>query len=143
VGPHLPLDIHFAIGNFIRDAMNGGPIRIRGDGTAVRSYMYMADLAIWLWTLALHSTATGAYNVGSEQAVSILDTARGVAAVCYPGVPIEVEGKPTPGSLVHRYVPSTARAQRQLGVGQTVELADGIRRTAEWHAASQTASPRT
>jgi len=140
VGPHLPLDIHFAIGNFIRDAMNGGPIRITGDGTAARSYLYMTDLAIWLWTLALSPSASGAYNVGSEHEVSILDTARVVAAVCAPNVPIEVGSERDPHARPHRYVPSTARARKLLGVGQTIGLEEAVRRTAEWHSPVRAAS---
>jgi len=143
VGPHLPLDVHFAIGNFVRDAMAGGPIRVAGDGTAVRSYLYMADLAIWLWTLALSPTASGTFNVGSESAVSILDTARTVGAVCAPDAEIEVAGKAVPGAQAHRYVPSTSRARRLLGLGQTVGLEDAIRRTATWHAAAHASSSRT
>jgi len=133
VGPHLPLDIHFAIGNFLRDAMRGGPIRIRGDGTAVRSYLYMADLATWLWTIALGPTASGAYNVGSEEPLSILETARAVAGVCAPHVDVIVEGRPVPGAMAQRYVPSTARARRELGLQQHVSLSDAIGRTAAWH----------
>ena len=143
VGPHLPLDVHFAIGNFIRDAMAGGPIRISGDGTAVRSYLYMADLAIWLWTLALSPAASGAFNVGSETAVSILDTARVVGSVCAPDADIEVAGKAVPGAHAHRYVPSTSRARRLLGLAQSVGLEDAIRRTATWHAAAHASSSRT
>jgi dTDP-glucose 4,6-dehydratase len=139
VGPHLPLDVHFAIGNFIRDAMHGGPIRISGDGTPVRSYLYMADLAIWLWALALSPAASGAYNVGSEEAVSILDTARVVAEVSAPGAAVELAGRPQSGRQPHRYVPSTARARKLLGVDQTVGLDEAIRRTVAWHSASHAA----
>jgi dTDP-glucose 4,6-dehydratase len=133
VGPHLPLDIHFAIGNFLRDAMRGGPIRIRGDGTAVRSYLYMADLAIWLWTIALGPTASGAYNVGSEEPLSILEAARAAARVCAPDADMIVEGRLVPGALAQRYVPSTTRARRELGLQQYVSLSDAIGRTAAWH----------
>ena len=133
VGPHLPLDIHFAMGNFIRDAMAGGPIRISGDGTAIRSYLYMSDLAIWLWTMALSEHANGAYNVGSEVPLSILDAANQVAETCLPGAAVRVSTPSTSAAAPHRYVPSTRRAERELGVRQLVPLRDAIRRTAAWY----------
>jgi dTDP-glucose 4,6-dehydratase len=132
VGPYLPLDVHFAIGNFIRDAIAGRPIEIKGDGTPHRSYLYAADLAIWLWTILAHGAACRPYNVGSEESVSIADLARGVAAALQPDLGVHIAGRPAAGTPVARYVPETGRAA-ELGLQPYASLDCGIRRTASWN----------
>lgn len=132
VGPHLPLHRHFAIGNFIRDALSGGPIRVHGDGSPIRSYLYAADLAIWLLTILFRGSASRAYNVGSERAVTVGQLARLVAATMNPVIRVEIASAPS-GAPPERYVPSTRRAREELGLEQTVGLAESIRRTAEWN----------
>jgi dTDP-glucose 4,6-dehydratase len=133
VGPHLPLDAHFAIGNFIRDTLRGGPIEIRGDGSQKRSYLYAADLAIWLWTLLFQGPSGQAFNVGSEDAISIRDLAQAVVAELDPRVKVNVAKEPTEGAEVQQYVPSTEKSRQQLGLMQHVELSEAIRRTAAWY----------
>ena len=132
VGPHLPLDAHFAIGNFLRDAMNGGPIRIQGDGTPLRSYLYAADLAVWLWEILLRGQAGRAYNLGSEKAVSILETAQIVAKCFQPQPEILVAGQAPKGVLPLRYVPNTQRAQTELELQQRLALPESLQRTLKY-----------
>jgi dTDP-glucose 4,6-dehydratase len=133
VGPHLPLDTHFAIGNFIRDALRGNSIHIGGDGTPLRSYLYASDLAIWLWTMLFRAPSMQPFNVGSEEAVSIATLAHTVAATLAPSIPIQIAKQPIAGAPPLQYVPSTQLAQQQLHLTQTVSLSEAIRRTAEWH----------
>jgi len=132
VGPHLPLDANFAVGNFIRDVIKGGPVRIGGDGTPYRSYLYAADLAIWLWTILVKGTSCRPYNVGSGEAITIADLARTVVANTRPEVAIEIAGKPVPGQPAARYVPDVTRAQ-ELGLTPWIGLAEGVRRTYAWN----------
>ena len=132
VGPHLPLDAHFAIGNFIGSSIRNTPIHIRGDGTPMRSWLYMADLAIWLWHLLLRGTPNRAYNVGSEDAHTIAEAARFTTKILRPGLPIQIDGTPNPAAPMNCYVPSTARAREELHLAQTIPLDEALRRTAAW-----------
>jgi dTDP-glucose 4,6-dehydratase len=133
VGPYLPLDIHFAIGNFIRDALRGGPIIIKGDGTPHRSYLYAADLAIWLWTILLKGASLRPYNVGSEESLSISEVAARVAEQFHPPIVVEVRVAPNLHNPLERYVPNTQRAKNELGLKRIVPLKESINKTKEWY----------
>jgi len=133
VGPYLPLDAHFAAGNFIRDGLAGKPIVVAGDGTPYRSYLYGADLAYWLWTILLRGTSCRPYNVGSERAVSIRGLAEAAAAHFGSGREVIVTRRPVEGAKAGRYVPSTARAREELHLEEHVDLAEAVRRTVAWH----------
>jgi dTDP-glucose 4,6-dehydratase len=142
VGPYLPLDTHFAIGNFILDCMQERSIEIRGDGTPYRSYLYAADLAAWLWTILARGESCRPYNVGSEQCLTIVELGQEVRAALGSRVGITVGSEPIPGRLPQRYVPDTHRARRELGLRESVSLQDAIRRTAAWHSSCADRQPR-
>jgi dTDP-glucose 4,6-dehydratase len=133
VGPHLPLDTHFAIGNFLYNALRGEPIEVRGDGTPLRSYMYMSDLVHWLLRVLLSGEPGRAYNVGSDHAVSLLDAAAQVKEAARSCQPIIVRQQAEPGCSPDRYVPSVHRARNELGLSIEVGLQEAIKKTIEWY----------
>jgi dTDP-glucose 4,6-dehydratase len=133
VGPYLPLDAHFAVGNFIRDCLAGRPIIIQGDGSPLRSYLYAADLAEWLWTVLLRGEHARPYNVGSDDAISIRDLAYKVRACAGTDNPVTILGTPDQKAPPPRYVPSVERAKTELGLHSRYPLDEAIRRTLAWH----------
>ncbi|MCX6874495.1 MAG: NAD(P)-dependent oxidoreductase [Verrucomicrobia bacterium] len=132
IGPYLPLDGKFAVGNFLRDALARDSIRIAGDGTPCRSYLYAADLTIWLWTLLLRGAGSQAYNVGSELGLPIAAVAQAVSDSLTPPIPVQIAQAPDPARPGSRYVPCTLKARTELGLRETVDLNEAIRRTLNW-----------
>jgi nucleoside-diphosphate-sugar epimerase len=132
VGPYQPLDSGFAIGNFIGDALHGKPIKIKGDGTPCRSYLYAADLAIWLWTILLRGEPGRPYNVGSEEQLSIEALASMIAGLV-SGIQVNIAKTPMPGKRPERYAPATIRARSELGLDSLIQLPEAIKRTIQWH----------
>ena len=132
IGPYLPLEGRLAAGNFIRDALRGGPLSVQGDGTPSRSYLYGADLAVWLWTILFRGATARPYNLGSDEAVSVLELARAVARECDPPAEVSALGRPAPGAVKDHYVPAIDRARNELGLGVFISLPEAIRRTLAW-----------
>jgi nucleoside-diphosphate-sugar epimerase len=133
VGPFFPLDQHFAVGNFIRDGLRRGPIVIAGDGTPFRSYLYAADLVIWLWTILAKGRGGVAYNVGSDQAITIRDLAAQVAGLIDPRIEIRINGRPDATAPPERYVPSIDRAKQELGLRVWNDLDSSLAKTIRWY----------
>jgi dTDP-glucose 4,6-dehydratase len=127
------LDVHFAIGNFIRDGLNGGSLIIQGDGTPYRSYLYAADLAIWLWTILLRGESCRPYNVGSDEAFTIEEVARLVGEQFKSRIEVTILGAHDPAKAPERYIPSIARARAELGLNVWLPLREAIAHTIHFH----------
>lgn len=129
-GPDLPLGAHFAIGNFIRDALYRDDITVAGDGSAIRSYLDQRDLAEWLLTMLDKGEPGRAYNVGSDQAISIADLAHQVRGLIAPDKPVRILGQVEASGARSRYVPDIYRARTELGLCVTTPLSEAILATA-------------
>lgn len=132
VGPRLPLDGPYAVGNFLGDALAGRPVRLTGDGSPVRSWLHAADMAAWCWTLLARGAPGAAYNVGSEEALTLWDAARRVAALPSPPVQAVRAAAPDPATRPSRYVPSIRRARDELGLEAWIPFEDALHRTWDW-----------
>lgn len=126
VGPWLPRDQHFAIGNFIRDGLSGRPIHVKATYPVYRSYMHADDLVRWLMTILDHADRDcPCFNVGSDQAVTMGQLAKLVAAEFSAGASIP----PLSGDRIDRYVPSISKARDVLGLDIDIDLPNAIRKT--------------
>lgn len=126
VGPWLPRDQHFAIGNFIEDSLQSRSIKVKATHPVYRSYMYADDLVRWLMVIASNATfACEVFNVGSDHAVTMKELAECVAkdTDCIVELPEQISNK------TDRYIPSTKKARETLGLEINTKLDEAITNT--------------
>jgi UDP-glucuronate decarboxylase len=125
VGPGMPLNLHYAIGNFVKNVLDETPLIIKGDGKAIRSYMHLGDLIWWLLKLILDGDSGEAYNVGSNEPVSILELAERVKRITKSDQKIVVHGVTqysigVPDRSI--YVPSIEKILKRFNLSITKDL---------------------
>jgi nucleoside-diphosphate-sugar epimerase len=115
---------HLAHVSMIDDARAGRPIVLRSDGSAIRSYLFGADLAVWLLAI-LGSKGSDTVNVGSDEALSMLDFARIVSRAAGRGdAGVEVRG--TDPVVRPHFVPDIAHARSRYGVAPWTSVATAV-----------------
>jgi dTDP-glucose 4,6-dehydratase/UDP-glucose 4-epimerase len=130
-GPFLPLDIHYAIGNFVSDALTKNEIIVKGNGHELRSYLYIADAWVWLLKLLVHG-GNEVYNVGSSRAISIGELAFLTRDSIAPHKEVKILGLDNNTGNFSRniYVPNNDKIQKFLNLSEWTTLADGIKKMA-------------
>lgn len=125
IGPYLPLNQHFAIGNFIRDGMQNEPIKVNAKSIVYRSYLHADDLVQWLIKIGQEaSNKCPIFNVGSDEEISIQDLAVKIAA----HFQVNLQLSQIDSALVDRYIPSIEKAQK-IGCRVELNLDQAIKKT--------------
>ncbi|MCP9915159.1 NAD-dependent epimerase/dehydratase family protein [Cyanobium sp. ATX 6F1] len=133
VGPSMPVNAHFAIGNFIRDALYSDSVVVKGDGLAVRSYLYTFDCAFWLWSLLVSASGIEVVNVGSDVGMTILEIATIVRNLLSPSKSIDILSTSTLVTRRNYYLPDISRARLLHGLEVWTSLEHAIKATALHH----------
>lgn len=134
VGPYLPLDTHFAIGNFINNTIKIEDIIIKGDGSTIRSYMYASDLMVWLWKILLKGEINQPYNVGSDEAISIKQLAEKISSISKNKVVVKILGSPVQKQHIDIYCPSITKANT-INAQIKIKLTESIEKTIKFYEA--------
>jgi nucleoside-diphosphate-sugar epimerase len=134
VGPFQPLDAPWALNNFMRDALSGQDIRLHGDGTTRRSYLYGSDVAAWLLRILIEGADSTLYNLGGDTPAGHLEVAELVAHQMVPTPRIVLKSQQFDHVRNFDFFPDLRAVHSQLGLKQAFNTAQSIKRAFQWHA---------
>lgn len=133
LGPYQKLDKPWAINHFMRDAFNGGPIRILGNENTKRSYIYGADAAVWMLHILLRGMIGSAYNVGGDTGFTLKEIAKKVISVFPNPIKIQTELSQENFPPANSFVPDTSFARKNLELKLSTSIDTAIQKTVNWY----------
>ncbi|MBN2507461.1 MAG: NAD(P)-dependent oxidoreductase [Verrucomicrobia bacterium] len=135
MGPGMGLKSRDGVCSFIQDVLGGGPVLLPEDGASLGSYLYLADLAVWLWTMLLRDSVSSVFNVGSDEALPLGEIAERIAALSPERPPVIRTGAPGLRPTASSAIPDVSRARRELGLDVWIPFATAVRKTFQYYGA--------
>lgn len=119
------------VSNFIRQAIQGQPITIFGEGQQTRSFCYRDDLVEGIFRLMNNSDGfIGPCNIGNPGEFTIRELAELV--IEQTGAKVGLETRPLPPDDPARRQPDITLAKKHLGWEPKIELREGLQKTIDW-----------
>ena len=125
-GPRLRLDDGRALPTFMRQALQGEPLTVYGDGSQTRSFTYVNDTVEGIFCL-LHSDLVDPVNIGNPDEITILDFAKEIIALTNSPSPVIFETLPEDDPLIRQ--PDVTRARESLHWQPQFSRAEGLQLT--------------
>ncbi len=128
-GPRMRLNDGRVVPNFIKQALQGEPLTVYGDGSQTRSFCYVSDLVDGIYRLLL-SDETYPVNIGNPAEMTILQFAEAINALT--GNRGGIRREPLPMDDPKQRQPDISKARTLLGWEPKVNLAEGMERTIQY-----------
>ena len=135
-GPRMRLTDGRAIPTFIRQALDGEPLTVAGDGSQTRSFTHYSDLVEGIWRL-MNAPVNDPVNIGNPNEMTLLDLAKMIVRLS--GSSSEIRFIPLPVDDPKVRQPDISRARRLLGWEPKVDVERGLRETIDWYRRAGTA----
>jgi len=130
VGPNLPLNATYVIGNIINNILRNENIIIKANYKIIRSYMYSDDLVRWLLKILDHSNnLCPIFNVGSDNKVSI----HKIADVLAEKYNLEILSPKISSKKIDNYIPNINKARKELNLKINNDSLEAIQKTINFH----------
>jgi UDP-glucose 4-epimerase len=126
---HSPINRQGVIPIFLHHIANNEPITLLGDGSMVRDYLYVDDLAS-LIASSFKEAKMPLYNLGSGSGVSLNELIETIEYVTQRE--IQIENSPKPPTFVQKVVLDISRFKNEFGIASETSLEEGIRKTWEY-----------
>lgn len=128
VGPHLPFNNHYAVGNFLRQAKYNKKIILLKKNKVIRSYLYSDDMVEWLINILNNSKKrTVLYNVGSDKSIELTDLAKKITKLFKKKILISKERYES--KKVDKYVPIIRKTKNDLKVKILYNLTKSLKKS--------------